>query len=109
LDRFPALLVRMKPHLLTLNLNGMVRGGDALGKKVLPLGQGDLDLGLLRIIRDSGWRGPVGILNHTDEDAEGRLADNLAGLDWLVAQLEGGKAGPRPRPRTWKNPALPAP
>jgi sugar phosphate isomerase/epimerase len=103
-DRFPALLRQMKPHLLALNLNGMIRGGDREGKKILPLGQGDWDLRLLRTIRDSGWRGPVGILNHTDEDAEGRLRDNLEGLDWLVAQLEGREVGPRPAPRTWKEP-----
>jgi len=98
LDRFPALLAAMQPHLLALNLNGMTRGG----AKILPLGQGELDLELLRTIRASGWRGLVGILNHTPEDAEGRLRDNLDGLDWLVAQLAGKAAAPRPVPRTWK-------
>ena len=63
-----------------------------------------MDLGLLRIIRDSGWRGPIGILNHTDEDAEARLRDNLEGLNWLVPQLDGKPAGPRPAPRTWHQP-----
>ena len=48
----------MKPHLLALNLNGMVKGGDKVGKKILPLGAGDLDLGLLKAIRDSGYAGP---------------------------------------------------
>lgn len=93
LDRFPALLQRMKPHLFALNLNGMTRDGDRTGRKILPLGQGDLDLSLLRIIRDSGWQGPVGILNHTDEDAWARLSDNLDGLDWLLPQLEGRPTG----------------
>jgi quinoprotein glucose dehydrogenase len=101
-DRFAALLAQMKPHLLALNLNGMVRGGDRSGKKILPLGQGELDLALLKIIRDSGWHGPIGILNHTDEDAEARLRDNLEGLDWLVAQLDGQPAGPRPKPRSYQ-------
>ncbi len=100
LDRFPALLQKMKPHLLALNLNGMSRGADKLGKKILVLGQGDLDLTLLKTIRDSGWRGPVGILNHTDADAEARLLDNLNGLDWLVPQLDGQPAGPKPRPKS---------
>lgn len=81
--RFPALLAEMKPHLLALNLNGTVPGGDKAGQKIVPLAQGELDASLLTVIRDSGWRGPIGILNHTDEDAEGRLRDNLAGLDWL--------------------------
>lgn len=87
-DRFGELLAEMKPHLLALNLNGMTRDGDKTGKKILPLGEGELDLALLRIIRDSGWRGPLGILNHTDEDAETRLRANLAGLDNLLAQLD---------------------
>lgn len=98
LDRFPELLRQMKPHLAALNINGMMRDGDATGKKILPLGQGDLDLQLLKTIRDSGWRGPIGILNHTEEDAEARLQENLNGLDRLVGQLEGraaeGKATP---------------
>lgn len=87
LDRFPELLRTMLPYLHALNLNGMVKDGDKVGKKILPLGQGDWDLKLLQIIRDSGYRGPIGILNHTGEDAETRLQLNLAGLDRLVAQL----------------------
>jgi len=87
LDRFAELLQKMKPHLLALNLNGMVRDGEKLGKKILPIGEGDLDLKLLRIISESGWRGPIGILNHTDEDAEARLQENLRGLERLVAQV----------------------
>ncbi len=100
LDRFPELLGKMKPHLLCLNLNGMVKDGDTAGKKILPLGQGDHDLGLLKAIRDSGYRGPVGIIGHTQDDAEARLRDNLDGLDWLLPQLDGKPAGPKPKPRT---------
>jgi sugar phosphate isomerase/epimerase len=87
LSRFPALLQAMKPHLLALNLNGMVRDGDKTGKHILVIGKGDLDLELLRQVRDSGWRGPVGILNHTDEDAETRLRANLQGLEDLAGKL----------------------
>lgn len=102
LARFPQLMQLMKPHLLALNLNGMTEGGDRQGKKILPLGQGDLDVKLLKAVRDSGWRGPVGILNHTDEDAEARLLDNLEGLEWLLPQLRGKPAGAKPIPRSWK-------
>ncbi len=102
LDRFASLLSEMKPYLVALNLNGMVRNGDNIGKKILPIGQGDLDVALFKTIRDSGWRGPIGILNHTDEDAEARLLDNLEGLDWVTAQLDGKPAGERPRPRSWR-------
>src|SRR6185369_7778668 len=64
LDRFPALLQEMKPHLVALNLNGTFRDGEKKGLKIVPLGQGDLDSMLLKTIQDSGWRGPIGILNH---------------------------------------------
>lgn len=108
LDRFPALLQKIKPHLLALNLNGMIQGGDRQGQKIVPLGQGDLDLELLKTIRDSGYRGPIGVLGHTMDDVEQRLQDNLDGLDWLVAQLDGQldgtPPGPKPKPRTYARP-----
>lgn len=109
LDRFPELLKKMKPHLLALNLNGMVKGGDLAGKKILPLGQGDEDLRLLKIIVASGWRGPIGILGHTQDDVEERLQDNLDGLAWLMKQLKGKPAGPKPKPRTMKKSSAAAP
>ncbi len=101
--RFASLLEKMKPHLLALNLNGMETGAVPAGHQIMPLGQGELDLGMLKLVAASGWRGPVGILNHTtDADAEARLGDNLAGLDWLAAQIDGKPAGPRPVPASWK-------
>ena len=100
LDRFPALLQKMLPYLMTLNLNGMDPEGDKAGRKILPLGQGSLDLALLKTISESGYRGPIGILGHTMDDAEARLRDNLDGLDWLVPQIDGKPAGPKPTPRT---------
>jgi putative heme-binding domain-containing protein len=100
IDRLPALLATIKPYVWTINLNGMDRDGEARGRKILPLGQGECDLAILRIIRDSGYRGPIGILGHTQDDAEARLRDNLDGLDWLVPQLDGKSPGPRPRPST---------
>ncbi len=106
LDRFAELMSKMRPHLLALNLNGMVTGGDQQDKKIVPIGQGDWDLELLRIIRDSDYRGPIGILNHTQLDAEARLRDNLAGLDWLVRQLDGRDAGPCPQMPTWATDAV---
>jgi putative heme-binding domain-containing protein len=100
LDRFPNLLTTMMPYLVALNINGMDPGGDRAGRKILPLGQGSRDLELLRAIAASGYKGRIGILGHTQDDAEERLKDNLDGLDWLVPQLDGRPAGPRPKPRT---------
>jgi len=100
IERFPALLKLMLPHLDVLNLNGMTRDGERRGQKILPLGQGELDLELLRTIRASGYRGPIGILGHTQDDAEARLQDNLDGLSWLLPQLDGQPAAEQPKPRT---------
>jgi arylsulfatase A-like enzyme len=100
LDRFPDLLKKMLPYLVAVNLNGMTKDGEKLNKKILPLGLGDLDLKLLKTIAESGYKGPIGILGHTQDDAEERLRDNLDGLDWLLPQLEGKKAGPKPKYRT---------
>lgn len=101
-DKFPELLKLMKPHLLALNLNGSIKGGDKAGKKIVPLGAGELDVKLLTVIRDSGYTGPIGILGHTNDDAAERLADNLDGLKWLLPQLDGTVAAAKPKYRTWK-------
>ena len=100
------LLKKIMPYLRTLCLNGMDKEGDRHGRKILPLGQGSLDLELLRVICASGYTGPIGILGHTDDDAEERLRDNLDGLDWLVPQLTGKPPGPKPKPRTPVPPPL---
>jgi hypothetical protein len=103
LARLPELLALVQPYLICLNLNGMDVDGDKKGRKILPIGAGTEDVKVLKIIRDSSYRGPIGILNHTQEDAEGRLEDNLEGLQWVLAQLD-GQAGERERPRyrTWR-------
>lgn len=96
IDDFEAALALMKPYLLCLNLNGM----SAKGPKILPLGAGEADVRLLKIIAESGYSGPIGIIGHTDDDVELRLRDNLDGLDWVLPQLSGNPPGPRPMYRT---------
>lgn len=103
-ERFAELLAKMKPHLLALNLNGMVPKGDQIDQKIVPLGAGSLDKELLKVVRESGYTGPIGILNHTDNDAEARLLDNLDGLDWLLPQLDGKSPTSKPKYRTWVPP-----
>jgi putative heme-binding domain-containing protein len=108
IDDFAKIVALMKPYLLCLNLNGMTRDGDQQGRKILPLGEGELDVKLLKLIRASGYEGPLGIIGHTQDDVEQRLQDNLDGLDWILPQLEGKPAGPKPKLRTW-SPAKVAP
>ncbi len=86
-DEFDTLLHDLMPYLFAINLNGMDSDGETTGQKILPLGSGALDGKLLGIIRDSGYDGPIGILNHTDRDAETVLLENLAGLERVVATL----------------------
>lgn len=103
LARLDAALKLMLPHLLCLNLNGMDVGGDAKGRKILPVGAGTEDLKILRQVRASGYAGVIGILNHTQENAEHRLKDNLDGLRWLVPQIDDLPAGPKPVWRSYKD------
>jgi hypothetical protein len=71
-DHLDKLMPMMLPYLYVVNLNGMIRNGDTQNQKIVPLGQGELDLQLLQTIQNSGYQGPIGILNHTQESAETR-------------------------------------
>ena len=90
LDRFPELLERIGPHLLALNLNGTDRDGEARGRKILVIGEGEEDARLIRAIIESGFDGPIGILGHVaEEDAEARLRANLEGLEQSPRRTRG--------------------
>jgi len=85
--RFPQLFDAMKPHLLALNINGMAEDGER--REILQPGDGRHELGMLRHVLVSGWKGPVGILDHIGEtDSELTLRANLAGLETLITLLE---------------------
>jgi hypothetical protein len=88
----------MQPYLHCLNLNGM---NTAAKPKILPLGQGQHDLAMLRTIVTSGYRGPIGILDHQSHlDTRETLLDNLAGLAWLTRELATpGSGGSKPTPQ----------
>ena len=84
IDRFPQILAKIKPYLYCININGMLKDGERTGKKILPIGEGDQELAMLQQIKASGWKGPIGILNHRPEmDAEEALRGNLEGLERL--------------------------
>ena len=104
LKRFPQLLKKMLPYLYAINLNGMNGSEGHSKEKILPIAAGDRDLSILNTIYRSGYKGSIGILNHTNHDAEKRLQDNLDGLDWLKQKLDGKPVGKKPTYRTWKRP-----
>ncbi len=91
-------LKQMLPYLHCINLNGM---NTAAKPKILPLGQGEHDLTMLRTIIESGYRGSIGILDHQNHlDTREVLQDNLVGLEWLTRELATpGSGGSKPMPR----------
>ncbi len=83
LPRFGEQLQQMLPFLTCLNLNGM----RAAGPKILPIGAGDDDRAILETIRQSGYRGLIGILDHREElDAAESLRQNLDGLRRVMGE-----------------------
>ncbi len=83
-EDFPRLLEMMMPYLYTVNLNGMRMDGP----KILDLGSGDLEAGMIRTLAESGFKGTIGILGHTEgEDIEKVLLRNLVGLERIREQL----------------------
>lgn len=85
IEDFAEAFAQMKPYLLCLNINGMNDGGEP---KVLPLGQGQREKEMIRIVRQSDYSGPIGIIGHRFEvDAEQSLIGNLEGLKNLLGQL----------------------
>lgn len=85
LNDFAQNLQTMLPYLLCLNLNGMNSTGDP---KILTIGDGEHDETWMRILADSGYRGPIGILGHVnDRDVEVVLQENLEGLRALALAL----------------------
>ncbi len=89
MDQFPKAFLRMVPYLYCVNLNGM----SAKGPMILPLGRGEHDQEILTMIRDSGYRGPIGILDHRSKlDAEKSLQENLTGLQHLLQKMDDREA-----------------
>jgi len=88
-NNFPNLIRIMLPYLSTVNINGMKENGPM----ILTVGKGDKELDMLKQLKDSGFRGSVGILSHVDdEDAKVVLARNLEGLRTLLKKMGEEKA-----------------
>ncbi len=89
---FPLVLEQMMPHLYAVNLNGMNwkdADYDGGGARILPLGSGDYELTMMRQLAESGYRGPIGIIDHrSGVDAEVALKENLDGLVKLREKLK---------------------
>ncbi|WP_417730774.1 DUF6797 domain-containing protein [Rosistilla oblonga] len=99
IDDWDAAFSQMKPYLICLNLNGMNAKAEP---KILGIGKGAHELSMIRKVVESGYDGPIGILDHRNElDAHESLQENLDGLAWVRRELnEPGSGGPKPATAT---------
>jgi sugar phosphate isomerase/epimerase len=91
---FPTIWKHIQPYVVAVNVTGMVKNG---ASKLMPPSQGDFELGMLKVIVDSGWNGPIGLIAEQGGDAEVTLSNYLRGLEWCKKELEKpGSGGPKP-------------
>ena len=78
IHRFPEFYPKILPYLYAINLTGLQGGIPA---KVVPVGQGNIEYKMMKIIEESTYSGPVGIINEDfAPDAEDGLKMNMEGL-----------------------------
>jgi len=95
IDHFAELWPQFQHAVVALGLNGMRDGAHWGHGKVLPYGHGPRDLELAKVIDGSGWHGLTAVIGHTMDPIEHRLADDLAGLDWIARALSAHQPEPR--------------
>jgi len=89
IDDWKSSFEKLQPWLICLNLNGMNQGADP---KILGIGKGPHELEMIRVVVDSGYEGPIGILDHRSElDARESLQENLDGLEQIRHKLRSGR------------------
>lgn len=90
---FDALWSRIQPYVTSVNLAGTHFEDDT----TLFPGDGEHDLEMMRVIEDSGWQGPVGVIAETGGDAEVSLRNAILRVEWLAAELiQPGSGGAKP-------------
>ena len=78
IHRFPDFYPKILPHLYAINLTGLQGGIPA---KVVPVGEGNIEFRMMKIIEESSYAGPIGIINEDfAPDAEDGLKLNMEGL-----------------------------
>ena len=90
-ERFGQFFPTIEPHLLAVNLAG-IKKTDSVG--FYGLGEGDVESDMIRIILNSGYTGPIGIINHDENrDARTGLMKEMEGLERVLRTIENGKGG----------------
>lgn len=89
-DRFSRFFPQIVPHLLCVNIAGL-RAGDT--QRFYRTGQGGLEKDMIRQVWKSGYKGPIGILNHDEKvDAKKGLAEEIEGLKLILYEIGDKKA-----------------
>lgn len=84
IHRFPEFYPKILPHLLAINLTGLDGGYPA---RVVPVGKGNIEYRMMKIIENSKYKGPIGIINEDfAADAKEGLMMNLDGLESYAEQ-----------------------
>jgi sugar phosphate isomerase/epimerase len=84
IKEFPRLLQKMLPYLNAVNLNGM----KVEGPKIMTIGEGREELGMLKTLSEAGYNGYLGIICHIEtEDAQVVLERNINGLKFLLKTM----------------------
>ena len=105
IDDWAESFAMMKPYLLCLNLNGM---NDNAQPKILGISKGTHEQAMIRVVIESDYDGPIGILDHRRElDSYDSLLENLEGVHWLQREFStpgtGGAKPVTPKPLVQKN------
>ncbi len=84
MGRLQSVLPQLQRHLVALNLNGMRSDFT----KIERIGRGDREREMLKIICESGWQGPTGIIAHDrNQDAADVLQENMDGLKTILSEF----------------------
>lgn len=83
--RFAEFFPKIVPYLYAVNLAGL-KAGDT--ESFYGIGEGDVEESMIEIVANSGYVGPIGILNHDRErDAKKGLETEMDGLKTILSTL----------------------
>lgn len=92
IEDFAGRFERMLPYLYCVNLNGMVAAENVdektMENKILTLGAGKFEKAMIQTVINSGYAGPIGIIDHRNElDSKTAFQDNIKGLKSLLDEM----------------------
>lgn len=89
-QRFREFYPKIQRHLLCLNIAGL-KDGEV--NRFFRTGQGNVEKEMIRQVWKSGYRGPVGIINHDENmDAKKGLLEEMEGLKRILFEIGNKKA-----------------